>query len=175
MNTQKFVQDFISFIFNPPSGGWLLYIETAFILASLTLLIVIIYLLSKSTWLDLLFGINLKEFMRFKALGEKKLLNQWAKINKRLEAKKEDEYKMAVIEADSLLDEIFQNMGYKGETVEERMRQAPPETLPDIDKILEAHRIRNNIAHDPDYKLSLEQAKETLGTYEKALKDLEAI
>jgi hypothetical protein len=47
-------------------------------------------------------------------------------------------------------------------------------TLPNVEEVWEAHKIRNNIVHDPDYRLSLDEAKRALEIYEKALTDLQA-
>jgi hypothetical protein len=47
-------------------------------------------------------------------------------------------------------------------------------TLSNIDGIKAAHQTRNNIIHDPDYKLTPEETKKVLDIFEQAFRDLEA-
>jgi len=159
-----------SFILSPVL---LFYIKTIFIVLGFTFLIWIVLLLLKNSWLKRRFLENWVEFFAYRPFGVKKTFKQWAKITKRLETGKEAECKLAVIEADSLLNDIFKEMGYSGETIEEILKQLDSTTLPNIKQIWEAHKIRNNVVHDPDYRLTLDEAKKTLGIFEKALRDLE--
>ena len=86
----------------------------------------------------------------------------------------ESEYKLAVIETDSMLDDILRRMGYAGETLGERLEKLTSATLPNIEEIKEVHRIRTNIIHDPDYRISLDETRRVMGIYEQAFKDLQA-
>jgi hypothetical protein len=65
-------------------------------------------------------------------------------------------------------------MGYGGESLGERLEKLTAATLPDIEGIREVHQVRNNIIHDPNYKLSLNETRRLLDIFEKAFKDLEA-
>lgn len=175
MNTQRTTDIIFPLIFSPNNAWWYLLIEIIFILVSLALVILIIYLLLKTTWLDNLYFTNWKNFIGHKTADERKFLHQWESIEKRLGSKKESEYKLAIIEADSILDDLFQKLGYKGETMDEKLRHITPDVIDDLDMIIYAHDIRNNIAHDPDYQLSLDQTKKTLDIYKKAFQDLELL
>jgi len=74
-----------------------------------------------------------------------------------------------------MLDDILKRMGYSGETLGERLNKLTIASLPNLEEAKEAHKIRNNIVHDPDYRLSLDEAKKTIETYERALTDLQAL
>ena len=87
----------------------------------------------------------------------------------------ESEHKLAVIEADSMLDNILKRMGFGGESLGERLEKLTVASLPNIEDAKEAHKIRSNIIHDPAYKLSLDEAKRIIEIYEKALTDLQAL
>jgi hypothetical protein len=162
-----------SFIWRPEFKGTLLYIKNAFIAISLIFLAGIVVLLILSTWLKRRLLEDLTEFSTFRPFGAKETFKQWNRIAKRMETDKEVEFKLAVIEADSLLDDTLKKMGYKGETMGDRLKQLSSVILPNLDQVWEAHKIRNNVVHDPDYRLTLDQAKRVLGTYERALRDLE--
>jgi len=73
-----------------------------------------------------------------------------------------------------MLNDILKRMGFGGETLGERLEKLTAATLPNLEQIWEAHKIRNNIVHDPDYRLTLDEARKVLGIYEQALRDLEA-
>ncbi|MEK7062356.1 MAG: hypothetical protein AAB940_01335, partial [Patescibacteria group bacterium] len=60
-------------------------------------------------------------------------------------------------------------MGYMGNTLADRLSHLTSATLPNISELSAAHTIRNNIVHDPDYRLTLDEARKTLETYQKAL------
>jgi len=131
--------------------------------------------LLKTEWCKRLFLQDLVEFLSFKSYGLRKVSQTWKKIIKRLEKFSESETKLAIIEADDLLNEILERMGYSGETLGEKLKQLSEVILPNLDEVLEAHKIRSNIVHDPTYRLSSGEGRRVLKIYEKALLNLEAI
>ena len=140
---------------------------------SASFLFATLVLLSKSSWLKRLILEDATEFITYRPSGAKKAFKKWNKIIKKLESNKESEYKLAVIEADNLLDDALKNIGYKGETVKEKLEQLEPAILPNIDEVRQAHQIRNDIVYDPDYQLTLDRATKVLDIYEKAFRSLE--
>ncbi len=155
------------------SPTFLFYLRIVFIVIAALFLLGIIFLLLKNSWLKRRFFEDWTEFFIYRPFGVKKTFKQWAKVLKRLETGKEADYKLAVIEADSLLYDILKKMEYKGETMAKILEQVNATILPNIQQIWEVHKIRNNIVHDPDYELSLEQARKILGIYEKSFRTLE--
>jgi len=163
-----------NFIINPEFTGFLLFLKILFLTLSIIALIFIIGVAFFWTdWFNWWILWDLKEFLTYRPYGLKKETKAWAKIKKKLETGDESEYKSAVIEADSLLNKSLRNLQIGLETLEESLRKrVGPDTISNIEKVKEAHQIRNNIVSDPDFKLSLDLAKELLEIYEKALKDL---
>lgn len=104
-----------------------------------------------------------------------KVRKRWEAILARLQSNEESNYKLAVIEADKLLDDILKRVGYQGETMGDRLKKITTEQLTNIDEVWRAHKVRNNIVHDVDFKLNQDQARKTVETLEKALKEMEAI
>lgn len=166
--------EIISWLISPTFSGWLLILKILFIVAALILLGFIIFALAKTSWLKRLWIWDLVEFFSFRPYGVRKVVKAWAKITSRLETGLESEYKLAVIEADSILNDILKRMGFGGETLGERLEKLTAATLPNLKQIWEAHKIRNNIVHDPDYRLTLDEARRVLDIYEQALRDLQA-
>ena len=64
-------------------------------------------------------------------------------------------------------------IGYKGESLGERLKQLDSGILPNLKKVWQVHKVRNDIVHDPDYHLSSEGVKKAMGIYEQILRDLE--
>ena len=164
------MNNLLSFITSPE---FLLYSKIIFISIGIILLAAITILLSKASWLKYRMYEDWTEFFVYRPFGVKKTFKQWAKILKRLETENETEYKLAVIEADSLLDEVLKKMGIEGEVLGEKLKQIKPGILPNFEEICQAHKIRNNIVHDPDYRLDLAEAKKVVSIYEQAFRELE--
>jgi len=153
--------------------GWLGVLRVVLIGFSIFLFLSIIVLAFRSNWLKYLILEDTAEFLSFKPYGVRKIVNVWNKIMKRLETGIESEYKLAILEADGVLDNTLKRMGFRGETLGERLGNLTSATLPNIEDIERVHKIRNNIVHDPSYKVSLNEAKEILAVYEQALRDLD--
>jgi len=167
--------DILNYLTAPAQTTWFLILKIVFIIISLILFGFIIFILIKSNWLKRWLLWDLQEFFSQRPYGAVRIVKQWTKIASRLETGLESEYKLAVIEADSMLDDILKRMGYSGETLGERLNKLTIASLPNLEEAKEAHKIRNNIVHDPDYRLSLDEAKKTIETYERALTDLQAL
>ena len=167
------LNNFISTITSLELQRSLLPVKLGFLWVSLFFLIMIIFVLLKSDWLKLLLLQDLREFIFFHPFGARKIVKIWTKITKRLDTGLESEYKLAVTEADNMLDEVLKRVGYAGETLEERLNQLTSTILPNLEQVREARLIRNDVVRNPDYRLSLDQTRKTLEVYEQALRDLE--
>ena len=164
----------ISLLINPPRVGSSLFIvEVVGIGFCLLLIGLIIFFLSKTSWMKVRAIQDLVEITTYKPLGAKKVMKQWLKIKGRLETGLESEFKLAIIEADSILDDVLKKLGYSGESLGERLKQVKVDILPSLENVEEAHKIRNNIVHDPDYRLNLAEAEKIISFYEKILTELD--
>jgi len=153
----------------------LLVIKIIFLIITAIFAIGIIFFLATSSFLKISYLIDIAEFFTYRPYGVRKIVSDWNKIVRRLDSGLEAEYKLAVIEADSLLDDILKRMGFGGETLGERLEKLTVVSLANIEEVKEAHKTRNNIVHDPNYKLTLNEAKNLISIYEKALLDLQAL
>jgi hypothetical protein len=172
-NIETSPQDIMSFFVSPPAEGWFLIVRTSFIVFSLVLIGFIIFLFIKSTWFSFRYLYYITEFLTFKPFGAKKIEKDWRKIKIRLETGLESEYKLAVIETDNMLDEMLTRMRFEGDGLGGKLEKMTTATLANLEEVKQAHKVRNNIIHDPNYKISLEEAKKVLDVYEKAFKNLD--
>ncbi|OGZ33760.1 MAG: hypothetical protein A2Y98_03255 [Candidatus Portnoybacteria bacterium RBG_19FT_COMBO_36_7] len=104
-----------------------------------------------------------------------KIKKDWQKINNRLEKDDEASLKLAVVEADQMLDEVLKRMGLEGKDMGERLEQMGSQQFKSYDGVLEAHRLRDLIIHQKDLMVTKEQAQIAVAEYEESLKELEVL
>ena len=165
----------ISFLISPDIQTKLFSAKVAFLAVSLFFLVLIIFVLLRTHYLRWMFFNDTIEFFTFRQFGAKKRNRTWNKILRRLETGTEPEYKLAVIEADNMLDGSLKRMEYVGQSFEERLKNLTPAVLPNIAEVCEAHKIRNSIVHNPDYRLSSDEVQKTLEGYRQAFQALQMI
>jgi len=136
---------------------------------------VILFCLKNSTFVRLAFWQNFIELQSQKAYGMGKVEKKWLAITKRLESQNSADWKLAIIEAESLTEEVLARMGFGGASFGERLQKVNREQLPSLDDLTEAHQVRNNIIHDPDYRLDLDPAVRTVNVYERSLRELSVL
>ena len=79
-----------------------------------------------------------------------------------------NDWKLAIIEADIILDDILKKQGYAGNSLGERLKSISSEQLKSLNDAWEAHKVRNRIAHDgADFVLTHRIAQETIVRYQK--------
>lgn len=134
-----------------------------------------LFVLMRTAWMKFSFLFDLTEFFTFRPYGLRRMAAKWQKIRARLQTANEAEYKLAIIEADGALNDILLRMGFRGETLGDRLKTLTVAIIPNLHDVTKAHQIRNNVVHDPDYRLSLQEAEKTLEIYEQAFSNLDLI
>lgn len=82
--------------------------------------------------------------------------------------------KLAVIEADKLVDTALRKIGFPGETMAERMKVAEYQ-FPAIRQMWNAHRWRNQLVHEAHFSLSERQVLEALRAYEEVMRQMRVL
>src|SRR3989338_8711891 len=167
------IKGIINLIAYPPFTRQLLIVEILFLALTLFFIGFIIFALIHTTWLKRLIVYDVQEFVRHKPFGTKKVARDWNKIKARLDTGLEAEYKLAVLEADSMMDDVLKRMGFSGANLGERLDKLTVVSLPNLDEARLAHQARNNVVRDPDYRLSLDEAKKIIAIFEESLMDLQ--
>lgn len=99
---------------------------------------------------------------------------RWLAVEQSLLRDQESSYHLAVLNGDKLLDQALKDRGFKGQTMGERLKSASS-GLTHRNDVWEAHKLRNKIAHEPDVRVSYDQARRALNSLKYGLKDLGAI
>ena len=99
---------------------------------------------------------------------------RWERVEGYMRSENSSDWKMAILEADNILDEIVERMGYRGETLGERMKVIETSDFPHLDLAWQAHKLRNEIAHNAgaDFALSRTTAEQTVNIYHRIFKEL---
>ena len=147
-------------------------IKIIFILFSALFLGVAIYFYFNSSYLRYQFLQDVTEFFSWQAYGLRGISKHLKKLIQKAQSGNEQELRLAILEADELLQQVLEERGYKGENIEAMLRRVNKKMLPTLDAVVQAHHTRNSIMHDVNYKLDVEQSKKILGEYEKAIKTL---
>lgn len=104
-----------------------------------------------------------------------KVTQEWEEIQKRLEVGDEANYKLAVIEADKLLDTVLKKLTIPGSTMGERLKAIPLSQLPSIDNVWQVHKLRNHLVHTTKFVLTENKAKQAINIYEQAFNELKVL
>lgn len=108
------------------------------------------------------------------ALDVDKYRKRWLTIEQQLNRDEPSTAQLCVLNADKLLDQALRERGVKGETMGERMKNAR-ESWSDANGVWTAHKLRNQIAHEPDVRVGHDDARRALASFKRALKDVGAI
>jgi hypothetical protein len=89
-----------------------------------------------------------------------------AAVRTHIDSDNPNDWKLAIIEADIILDQTLKDRGYAGNSLGERLRSITPNQVASIDDAWDAHRVRNKIAHEgPDFVLTKRIAEDTIARY----------
>lgn len=107
-----------------------------------------------------------------KDLDKQHFRAKWKELQRK--CAKTETWALAVIEADSLLDEALRKKHFKGKTMGERLVSAQ-RTLTNNDGVWFGHKLRNQLVHQTDVALRENDIKHALLGIGQALKDLGAL
>lgn len=111
---------------------------------------------------------------RSSVLNVEKYRTRWLSIEQSVKRDNDASCHIAILNADKLVDQALREKGFKGQTMGERLKSAK-NSLPHRDNIWQAHKLRNQIAHEPDVKVNYDQTRRALAQFKQTLKDLGAI
>jgi len=96
---------------------------------------------------------------------------RWKEIEAHTSSQNSSDWKLALIDADSLIDDILKRAGYPGKTMGERLKQIEPSDLDHLADLWEAHKLRNRIAHEGE-RIERRDVDRAMEQYRLVLKEL---
>ncbi len=129
---------------------------------------------------------EIAEYAHHKKEREKKLHEadkvskneRWVKTLNYLFSQHPSDWKLAIIEADSMLEALLDQLGFKGESLGDKLKSATQpsrtggEKVHNMSSAWSAHAIRNKIAHEgTSFELSQHEAKKAIALYEHIFRE----
>lgn len=97
---------------------------------------------------------------------------RWLHIESLIGSDQENDWRSAILEADIMLEELLDNLGYEGKTVAEKLQQVNTSDMKYLAEAWEAHKVRNRIAHDGNaFELDRELFLKTIRQFERVFEE----
>lgn len=101
---------------------------------------------------------------------------KWEQVQTHINSKNPSEWRLAIIEADIMLDELLKASGYHGDTVGDRLKAVEPSDFIGLEAAWEAHKIRNQIAHQgSSFEINEREARRVITLYETVFREFKII
>lgn len=101
---------------------------------------------------------------------------RWNYVITLIESPNDSDWRMAIVEADALLEESLKEKDHVGETVAELLDSARSSGYASIQNAWDAHLIRNKIAHEgSEYPLSQIEGRRIIKMYQNFFEELKII
>lgn len=114
-------------------------------------------------------GFQTEEIMPIQELEKQ---NRWQHIQDLIKSYNSSDWRQAIIEADIILEEMLEKMGYKGVSIGDKLKVIERSDFITLDKAWSAHKVRNQIAHDgSSFKLTREVAEKTIKDFEEVFRE----
>ena len=112
-------------------------------------------------------------FRRPEVLGMSRedIKKRWQNIEALLDRDDELSYKLAILEADKLLDHVLKSMGTGGTNLGERIKLMSYK-YPKLRNVWPAHIMRNKIAHEASYHVGKGSVRNAISQFKQALREL---
>lgn len=152
----------------------LLLMQMVSLIFSILFLWGIIYIILKTNYLEM------KREQFLDVLGQSKVsrrrsLKAWKQIQGRLKSEDQNNWKLAILEADLILNEILKMSGYLGDDLDEKLEIITPAQLANVEDVKMAHRVKNKIEKDPTDEIARKEVEETIAIYKEAFRQMNLI
>jgi hypothetical protein len=103
---------------------------------------------------------------------EKEMAARWRKVVEHVDSPNPNDWKQAIIEADIMLDQLVTKLGYRGDSLGEKLKRTVRGDFKTRDMAWEAHLVRNRIAHDGStFDLNQLEAKRVISLYRQVFEE----
>lgn len=105
-------------------------------------------------------------------MSETVVNQRWANVIEHINSEKPSDWKVAILEADIILDEMLDRMGYKGDSIGDKLKNVEPSDFLTLDDAWEAHKVRNRIAHQgTEFMMDHAEAKRIIDLYKRVFEE----
>ena len=91
---------------------------------------------------------------------------KWQRVLTHMQSTNQSDWKLAILEADIMLEELLDAAKFPGETISEKLKNIEQSDFNTIEAAWEAHKVRNSIAHrGADFAISKNEAQRVITLY----------
>ena len=167
------IGDFLSGLVTAIESFWSVFIVFSW-LVSIVLLFGIIYAYLRGQHYGKLQmdAIILQERLYQELSGDRAGNSRWDDVLEHSSSDNPRDWRLAIIEADIMLEEVLDAAGYAGTSVGEKLKSASPTVFTTLDQAWSAHLVRNKIAHaGSDFVLTKRIAQETITQFKMVFEE----
>ncbi|MEX0933120.1 MAG: hypothetical protein WDZ74_00055 [Candidatus Paceibacterota bacterium] len=101
---------------------------------------------------------------------------RWEHVLSLVQSESEQDWRVAIMEADIMLNDMMTRMQYEGETLGIKLKSVEKSDFNTIDNAWDAHKVRNEIAHKGnEYILSKREVDRTIRLYQSVFEEFHFI
>ena len=172
-----FTKPIVSFVTNPHTWG---VVGTISVILTVIFLAIVIFSLIRLIEIQLYDKEEIEHEIHAAFLKQQEIDRnanpRWHYINTLIESPNESDWRVAIIEADSMLEESLKEKGLSGETVSELLEAAKESGYRNIQDAWDAHLVRNQIAPEgSDYPLSQVEGRRTIKMFQNFFEEIRII
>ena len=101
--------------------------------------------------------------------------SDWAKITKLIGSDNPNDWQLAIIEADKILELVVDTFKMPGDNMGDKLKKIEKSDFNTLDGAWQAHKVRNQIAHEHNFHLSQRDARIAIDNFEKVFKEFDFI
>lgn len=97
---------------------------------------------------------------------------QWVNVINYISSPDPSQWRLAIMEADNMLDALLTKLGFQGESLGEKLKSVDQNKFRSLASAWEVHTVRNKIAHEgSDFELSPREARRIVSLYEQIFRE----
>ncbi|MBI4121227.1 MAG: hypothetical protein HY457_03160 [Parcubacteria group bacterium] len=110
------------------------------------------------------------KYLERQSLADRNL--KWHRVLDYCDSQSESDWRLAIMEADTMLDEVLDTAGYVGDTLGEKLKRSVVGDFKTLNEAWEAHKVRNQIAHEgANFQLTKRETERVINLYRKVFEE----
>lgn len=107
---------------------------------------------------------------------ENPMIAKWKQIVAHSESQVPSDWRLCIIEADIILEDLLGTLNLPGDTIGDKLKAVEKSDFLTLDSAWEAHKVRNQIAHEgSNFLLNQREARRVISLYEAVFKEFHII
>ncbi len=100
------------------------------------------------------------------------MTDRWNRVLAHMDTGNHSDFRLAIIEADIMLNELLEKLNLRGETMADKLKAVEKSDFLTIDLAWEAHKVRNKLAHEgSEFLLNEREARQVVDLYRQVFEE----